>query len=598
MNEEELLQLKGEKKIPFPTMVKRILSYGKGTYGLLVLAFLFLLLNLAITLFLPYMMGYFIDLYELPLGGPDAEFFNKLLYSIIFFSVGYALLSILANVFRLVEGLILQNIGQKIVYNLRVDIFSHIENLSQNQLLQMPVGALVTRVANYTSHVSHLFSDVLINVLSNALTIVGVFAIMVFQNWVLSLIMLGFALVIGIISLVFGRLVHKRWKAQRGKQSDLNAFLSENLSGMPLTELFNQQDKKIAQFEKKNEDLKNAAYSVNITFAMYRPLLSFLYFCAIAVTFGFGVTIFSAGQIVSFYLYLSRFFNPIENLADQFNQISNATSSMERILNLLDVEPEVTNCGNPLTIEHFQGKIEFRHVWFAYEKENWVLKDVSFVVNPKESLALVGATGSGKTTILSLIVRNYKPQKGEIFIDDINIDEIDISCLRKLIGQMMQEVYLFSGTIRDNITIHDERFTDEDVHYASEFVGSDEFISRLPNGYNEELAEGGLNLSQGQRQLLSFARTIIHKPEILLLDEATANIDAETEITIQHSLEKMKTLGTMVVVAHRLSTIQHSTNILVLKNGEIVEHGNHQALLKNRGLYYQLYRLQMMGKAK
>ena len=300
----------------------------------------------------------------------------------------------------------------------------------------------------------------------------------------------------------------------------------------------------------------------------------------------------SAGEIVAFYLYLSRFFNPIQNLADQLNSLQKAITASERIFNLLDVKPDAVDKEGAIEIDNIKGRIEFRHVWFAYVPDNWILKDVSFVIEPKQTCAFVGATGAGKTTILSLIVRNYAVQKGEILIDGININDIKISSLRRAVGQMLQDVFLFSGSIASNVTLHDESFSDDEIIEACRYVNADSFIDKLPNGIHEEIIEKGENLSQGQRQLLSFARTVIHKPQVLILDEATANIDTETEVLIQESLEKMKNIGTMLVVAHRLSTIQHADKIIVLQNGEIIEQGNHQELLKNRGHYYKLYQLQ------
>ena len=362
---------------------------------------------------------------------------------------------------------------------------------------------------------------------------------------------------------------------------------------MKLTQVFNQEETKDEQFCEKNDKLRKQRFNVTKAFGVYRPLISFIYNASIALCFYLGIRYgLSAGEIVAFYLYLSKFFNPIQNLADQLNSLQRALTASERIFNLLDVKPDVLDKEDAIYIEKFKGKIEFRNVWFAYKEDNWILKDVSFVIEPGDTCAFVGATGAGKTTILSLIVRNYEVQKGEILIDDININDIQIACLRRAAGQMLQDVFLFSGTIKDNITLHDESFTDEEIREACIYVNADSFIDRLPKGVNEEIIEKGENLSQGQRQLLSFARTVIHRPQILILDEATANIDTETEVLIQESLEKMKSIGTMLVVAHRLSTIQHADQIIVLQNGEIVERGDHQALLKNRGYYYKLYQLQ------
>ena len=311
------------------------------------------------------------------------------------------------------------------------------------------------------------------------------------------------------------------------------------------------------------------------------------------MTFNFALsTIISAGAVVAFYLYLSKFFNPIQNIADQLNGIQRAVTASERLFNLLDVEPQVLDEPDAIEVDHLDGRIEFKNVWFAYNEDQWILKDVSFIVEPGETCAFVGATGAGKTTILGLIVRNYEIQKGQILIDGIDIKHIKIKSLRKAIGQMLQDVLLFSGTVKNNITLHDESFMDEEIKEACEYVNADKFIEQLPNKYDEEVIERGENLSQGQRQLLSFARTVLHKPQILILDEATANIDTETEVLIQESLEKIKNIGTMLIVAHRLSTIQKADQIIVLQHGEIIERGNHQQLLKNHGYYYKLYQLQ------
>ena len=364
---------------------------------------------------------------------------------------------------------------------------------------------------------------------------------------------------------------------------------------MKITQMFNQEKRKLNEFDEKNTTYFKARFKVVASFSIYRPTVSLLYFLAIAVTFIVGIQPWiglSGGSVVAFYLYLSRFFNPIQNLADQLNSLQRARTSSERLFNLLDVKPEVLDDEDAVEITDFKGKIEFRDVWFAYKNDNYVLKGISFVIEPGQAVAFVGATGSGKTTILSLIVRNYQPQKGDIFIDDINIKKIKIESLRRAIGQMLQDVFLFSGSIKSNITLHDDSFTDEQVNEACVYVNADRFINQLPNKLEEEVIERGENFSQGQRQLLSFARTVLQSPQILILDEATANIDTETEVLIQESLEKMKSIGTMLMVAHRLSTIQKSDQIFVIQDGVIVERGNHQDLLKQKGQYYRLYLLQ------
>ena len=584
MAEEDNEKLFGDKKIPFKVMAKRIACYVRPEWKSFALAFLLILINVGLDAILPLFIRTFTDVI--------AEY-NTTMAFIIGLSVGYFLVSFVLQITIYFESMLLQKAGQRIVYKLRMEVFTHIENMSQNQFNTMPVGSLVTRLANYTTSMSDLFTNVLVLLLRNIFTIIGVYAIMVYLSWRLSLILLAFVLVVFIASFIFRKIITEIWRKERQYTSDLNTFLNENLSGMKIIQIFNQEKRKEGEFNEKNNLLRRTKFKAVLAFASYRPFINFLYYSALAVTFFVGVSLsLTAGEIVAFYLYLSRFFNPVQNIADQLNQIQKAATSSERLFNLLDVQPESLDKENPIHIDNFVGKIEFRHVWFAYEKDEWILKDVSFVIEPKQTVAFVGATGAGKTTILSLIVRNFEIQKGQILIDDIDIADIEIKSLRRAVGQMLQDVFLFTGTIRSNITLHDEDFTDEEIKKVCAYVNADKFIDRLNNGLDEEVIERGENFSQGQRQLLSFARTVLHKPQILILDEATANIDTETEKLIQESLEKMKSIGTMLVVAHRLSTIQNADQIIVLNHGEIIEKGTHQSLLKQKGYYYKLYLLQ------
>lgn len=589
MTEEEFekAMLHGDRKIPFFTLLKRTLAYAKGDMWRIVLALIVVAINVVIDLLLPIIQKQFVDYLD------SEHIQNAVLSIIIGMAVGFIAIALINKLISYVMALLLQKAGQNIVERLRMDVFSHIENMSQNQLNEMPVGSLVTRVANYTAAVSNLFTDVLVRFVMNSLTILTVFVIMITLSWKLSLILLVFAVIVGVVSFFFVGVVANKYRVERKNTSVLNSFLSENLQGMKIINIFNQEKKKQAQFDENNENLRKSAYGINVAFTFYRPFMSFLYYGAIATTFGVGFALaFTPGLIVAFYLYLNRFFKPIQELADELNKIQSALTSSERLFNLLDVKPEVVDKEDAIEIDSFKGKIEFRNVWFAYEKDNWILRNVSFTVNPKETVAFVGATGAGKTTILSLIVRNYEIQKGQILIDDIDITKIKIKSLRKAVGQMLQDVFLFSGTIKSNVSLRDESFKDEEIIEACKYVNASSFIEKLPDSYDEEVIEGGANFSSGQRQLLSFARTVLHKPQVLILDEATANIDTETEILIQESLEKMKNIGTMLVVAHRLSTIQHADNIIVLQNGEIIEEGNHQSLLKKKGYYFKLYQLQ------
>ena len=581
---EDNEKLFGDKKIPLKVMLKRLMHYILPEWKAFVLAFLLIVINVAIDVALPLALRYTTD--ELGKASPSLSF-------VINLTAGWFVLSVISQIIIYFESMILQKTGQRIVYKLRMEVFEHIENMSQNQFNIMPVGSLVTRVANYTTSMSDLFTNVVVSLLRNVLTIIGVYTIMFFLSWKLSLMLLGFVAIVFIASFIFRKIITKIWRKERQYTSDLNTYLNENLSGMKIIQIFNQEKRKENEFNEKNNLLRKTKFKAVLAFASYRPFISFLYFAALAVTFFAGVGLeLTAGEIVAFYLYLSRFFNPVQNIADQLNQIQKATTSSERLFNLLDVQPESLDKPNPIHVDHFIGKIEFRNVWFAYESEEWILKDVSFVIEPKQTVAFVGATGAGKTTILSLIVRNFEIQKGQILIDDIDIADIEIKSLRKAVGQMLQDVFLFTGTIRTNITLHDDSYSDEEINKVCEYVNADKFIDKLDKGLDEEVIERGENFSQGQRQLLSFARTVLHKPQILILDEATANIDTETEKLIQDSLEKMKSIGTMLVVAHRLSTIQNANQIIVLQNGEVIETGTHQSLLRQKGYYYKLYLLQ------
>ena len=589
MENNKELMLKGDKKIPFRVIIKRILKYLAPKKLSFILALILLLINVFLDVLAPLILERIVNI----LANDTTLVLSDSLNKIISLSVIYFVVGLVNQIILYFESMILQHAGQDVIYQIRMEVFTHIENMSQNQFDEMPVGSLVTRVASYTASMSDLFSNVLVTMLRNILTVISVYFIMIFISPILSLIMLGFVLIIIISSLIFSKIVTKAFRDERRYLSDLNTYLNENLSGMEIIQIFNKEEYKKKEFSLKNEKLRKAGYRVVIAFGIYRPFMTLLYILAVASTFGMGLYIsLSSGEIVAFYLYLSKFFNPIQNLADQLNNLQKATTASERLFNLLDVEPDVRDSEDAIDIDAFKGKIEFRNVWFSYKKDEWILKDVSFVISPGETVAFVGATGAGKTTILGLIVRNYEIQSGSILIDDIDIRKIKIESLRKNIGQMLQDVFLFSGTIKSNITLHDDKFSDEEINNAISYVNADRFINKLEHGLDEEVIERGENFSQGQRQLLSFARTVLHKPQILILDEATSNIDTETEVLIQESLEKIKNIGTMIVVAHRLSTIQHADNIIVLSHGEIVESGNHQKLLSNKGYYYKLYELQ------
>ena len=498
-----------------------------------------------------------------------------------------------------ISGMMVQKVGQRVIYDIRRDIFNHIEELAIGQLNTIPVGKLVTRITNDTGTLMDFFTNILVNMLKNIITLVAIAIISFFVNWQLALILIAFLPIILAITIFFRSKSKKVYREIRKNVSSINGFLSENLSGMKTIQIFNQEERKAEEFTKLNKQLRDSNLKSIRIFALFRPGVFFIYVMAIVAVMSVGLKLVMNGQLdtdglYAFYIYISQFFNPVQNLAEQFNGLQSSMTAAERILAVLDLKADVLDSDDSIDVDGFKGKIEFKNVWFSYVPGEWVLKDISFVIEPGKTAAFVGATGAGKSTIIGLIVRNYEIQKGQILIDGIDIKKIKINSLRKHIGEMLQDVFLFSGTIASNIALDDDSITRKEIEDASRYVGADTFIEKLPKKYDEEVLERGNNFSMGQRQLISFARTVVYKPNIVVLDEATANIDTETEVLIQNSLLKMKNIGTMVIVAHRLSTIKHADKIFVISKGKIIEEGTHQELLKLRGTYYNLYRLQNM----
>ena len=574
-------------------LVKRLLAYAKPFWKQFIIVFFLMIFSIAYDIVSPLIIGEVQDLVK-------ADFALESLYRYLTIYISILLVSMICTY---LQSIILQKVGQKILSDLRMDIFTHIESLSHEQLNNIPVGKLVTRVTNDTNSISMMFTNVLVTMAKNSMVIVGVLGGMLMLNYALTLMILCFVPFVVLFTVIFrkfSRTVHRKVNDAR---TDINTYLSENLSGIKITQIFNREEQKMEDFLKKSYDLQKAKQQQIYVFGIFRPMVYMLHISATLCLFYLGgkgiITDFTfMGQsitsavVVSFYLYISKFFNPIQTLAEQFDILQKSFASAEKIFTIMDMIPEIVDEPDAVELDEIRGEIEFKDVWFAYKPGEWVLKGVSFHVEPKQTVAFVGSTGSGKSTILSLMVRNYDIQKGQILIDGIDIRKIKIASLRKHFGQMLQDVFLFSGDIRSNILLREEGVSDAEVMEACRYVNADSFINRLEKGLDEVVQECGNNFSAGQRQLLSFARTIIHKPAVMILDEATANIDTETEILIQDSLEKMKNIGTMLIVAHRLSTIQHSDNIILLSHGEIVEQGNHQELLAKKGQYYHLYTLQ------
>ncbi len=574
-------------------IIKRLLEYARPHWKSFLFVLIIMLFSISYDIISPTLVGNIEEMIK-------ADFELSRLWAYVAIYAGILIVSLICTY---IQSIVLQKTGQKILSALREDIFSHIESLSHNQLNQIPVGKLVTRVTNDTNAISMMFTNILVNLAKNAFIIIGVIGAMLCLNYMLTLMVLCFAPFIVLFTVIFRKFSRKAYREVKDGTTDINTFLSEHLSGMKIIQIFNREDRKMAEFDEKNKKLGRSKHRQIFVFGIFRPMVYMLYISSILCLLYLGgrgyindITFLgqkvTGGVIVSFYMYISKFFNPIQSLAEQFNWLQSAFASAEKIFTIMDIVPEVVDAEDAIELENVKGDIEFRNVWFAYKDEDWVLKNVSFKVNAGETVAFCGSTGSGKTTILSLICRNYDIQKGEIFIDGIEIRKIKISSLRRHFGQMLQDVFLFAGTIRSNILLREEGISDEEVMEACRYVNADKLLQKLPKGLDEEVRERGSNFSAGQRQLISFARTIIHKPEIMILDEATANIDTETEILIQDSLEKLMNIGTLLMVAHRLSTIRNADNIIYLSHGEIIETGSHAQLLAKKGRYYELYKLQ------
>jgi len=521
---------------------------------------------------------------------------------IVYYSVGFFLSFILDIVAEYFHNLWLQEIGQNIIKSIRLQTFDHINNLGPDQINQVPVGKLVTRVMNDTNTLSEMYTGIAANLIKNIFFLLGTLGILFIINYKLTLILLLFLPVVIIAAIIFRKYSRQNYREVRSGVSNINAYLSENLSGIKIIQSFNQEEKINTDFLSKSSKLKNSYLKEIFIFGIYRPLIYLLSIVGVVFILYYGaldvinnaiyLIPFTSGLLFSFYYYVREFFQPILQIAEEFNLLQNAFASAEKVFDVLDTKPTIQDKIDSISLDSFNGEIEFKNVWFNYIPNEWVLKNVSFKLNKDETIALVGPTGSGKSTILKLIVRDYEVQKGNIYIDGIDIRDINWSSLRKFIGQMMQDVFLFSGTIEQNISLFDNNKSLENIIEASRFVGLDSIVSGFKEKYDKFVLERGNNFSSGEKQLISFARTVLYNPSLMMLDEATSNIDSESEEIIQKSLERMMNISTMIIVAHRLSTIQHADKILVLNNGKIIERGNHQELLKIRGSYYNLYKIQ------
>lgn len=579
--------------------MKRLLGYLKPHKWMMLLSSVLVIALIGVELYKPIIIGNAIDNYIGSYGQPGVNLGMEEAFRGILRAGGlYALMLLLGFAFNASNTWILQNIGQSIIYKMREEVFTHIHSLSVNFFNTQPVGKLVTRVSNDTEAVNELFSQILAKLFKNSVKIIGFAVVMLSINVRMALYSFILIPFVTALTFFFRYMSRKAYRLTRTRITELNTFLSEHISGMKLIQIFAREREKYQEFEYKSEQLFRANWREVMTFAIFRPSIYMLSVFAMVIVIGQGsasvlAETVSLGTLFVFINYISSFFEPIQELAEQFGTLQSSLASAEKIFSILDEKPEIVNPANPTEVA-IQGRIEFQHVWFAYEKDDYILKDVSFRIEPGEKVAFVGATGAGKSSILNLIGRYYDVQRGKILIDGVDIREIDKDALRHAIGQVQQDVFIFTGDIKGNISLDNEDISRANIERAARIVNADSFINKMPKGFDEPVTERGSTLSAGQRQLLSFARTLAYQPTILVLDEATANIDTETESLITQALEKLMEGRTTIMVAHRLSTIQHADKIIVMHKGEIRESGSHQELLQLGGMYKKLYDLQLV----
>lgn len=577
-----------KKEMNKKSSTMRLIAYMKPYAHWVIFALLLVLGLTAFDLYRPMLVGDAIDTF-----GANGDY-----DVIIATAIKYAVVLALSFAFNIAQTWILQKTGQNIILQMRKDLYRHIQSLGSRYFDITPVGKLVTRVTNDVEALNEMYSGILVQLFRNIVKIVGLAGVMLVLDVRLAAIsFVLMPLVIG-LTVLCQKIARNIYRLYRTRLTDINTFLSEHLSGMKIIQIFGRQERKFEEFHDKNTKLYKAFYREMLMYAVFRPLIYILSILSLMIVLWFGSRnvfdeIISVGTLYIFSNYIRSFFDPIQELAEQFSTLQSSIASAEKIFTVMDEDEFIPEIENPKQPDKITGKIEFDHVWFAYDGENYVLKDVSFVINPGEKVAFVGATGAGKSSILNLIGRYYDIQKGHIYIDGIDIRQLSKKQLRSAIGQMQQDVFIFEGDVAYNIRLNDDNITDAQVKAAAEYVNASHFIERLPQGYHEPVTERGATFSAGERQLLSFARTLAHNPSILVMDEATANIDTETEILIQEALEKLMDGRTTIMVAHRLSTIQHADCIMVMHKGRICERGTHRELLEQDGIYRKLYELQI-----
>ena len=590
----------------------RLLGYLKPYIKTVLICFVLVGVLTALDLIKPMLIGDAIDKYILTIDTalealtPDERWHGILKTAGLYIAV-----MLIAFVCNRAQYLMIQEMGQKIVYTLRMELMEHVQSLSMRFFDTTPVGRIVTRITNDTEAINDLYSNIIVRLFRNVIKVIGLIAVMLMLDVKMALLSLVMVPVVAGLTFIFRRLSRRCYQVVKTRITALNTFLSEHLSGMRVIQIFHREKEKCDEFDVKNKQLYDAGFREMMIFGIFRPLIYLASIVATAIILGGGssqvlTNAISIGTLYMFTQYISQLFQPIQELAEMFTTLQSAIASAEKIFTLMDVEPIVKEKENPVKPSEIKGRIEFDHVWFAYETKdgetptpdtmdnnNWVLRDVSFVIEPGQKVAFVGATGAGKSSILNLIGRYYDIQRGAIRIDGVDIRDMTREQIRAAIGQVQQDVFLFTGDIKQNIRLRDDSITDETIRQAAVNTNASHFIERLPNQYDERVTERGATFSAGQRQLISFARTLAYDPTILILDEATANIDTETEQWIQEAVKTLMEGRTSIMVAHRLSTIQHCDRIIVMHHGKIRESGTHQELLEQNGIYKKLYQLQL-----
>ncbi|MBU4482869.1 MAG: ABC transporter ATP-binding protein/permease [Actinobacteria bacterium] len=586
--EKDLTEKQIDKKI-----ILKLLKYIKPYRYLLGLTIFLLLFTAGLEILGPFLIKIAIDRYIIPGKLEGLPYIVFLFGMIILFEF----------VIRYFQGYYTEYMGQKVMYDMRMDIFSHINKMPMSFFDKNPVGRIMTRVTTDVQTLNEMLSSGIVTLFGDVFMVLGIMIVMLSLNWKLSLITFSVLILLAIATFIFRAKVRISFRIIRAKISNINSFLQEAISGINTTKLFNRQKENNKAFRTLNQQYLDIYLKTIFYYAVFFPIVTFISILAIALIIWYGgqkviQNFLTLGTLVAFIQYVEKFFHPISDLSEKFGILQEAIAASERIFKLLDQKPAIVSPASPVKVKEIKGNIKFDRVWFAYNNRDYVLKDISFKLEAGRSVAFVGATGSGKTSIINLLNRFYDINKGKIFLDDIDIKSFDLQDLRKHIGVVMQDVFLFSGTVLDNIRLGNKDISLEEVVEASKYVNANKFIERLPGKYDYEVKERGQTLSVGQRQLIAFTRALVFNPEILLvLDEATSSIDSEIEALIQDALAKIMKNRTTIVIAHRLSTIKNVDKIIVLSHGRIVEKGTHKQLLKLRGIYYKLYKFQYQLQA-